>query len=78
MNEDPDVAVQAMLPGIRYLLKSSRFRMISAIHISLKGNPMYACNSPRNAEVLYQESQPKERAKNLNTGSEKLCSFWQR
>jgi DNA-binding NarL/FixJ family response regulator len=68
MNEDPDLAVQAMRSGASgYLLKSSAAsELISAIHISLKGKSYVTPQIARGMQKSFiKNPQPKERAKNL-------------
>jgi DNA-binding NarL/FixJ family response regulator len=68
MNEDPDLAVQAMRSGASgYLLKSSAAsELISAIHISLKGKSHITPQIARGMQKSFiKNPQPKERAKAL-------------
>ena len=68
MNEDPDLAVQAMRSGASgYLLKSSAAsELISAIHISLRGKSYVTPQIARGMQKSFiKNPQPKERAKNL-------------
>jgi DNA-binding NarL/FixJ family response regulator len=68
MNEDPDVAAQAMHSGASgYLLKSSAAsELISAIHISLKGKSYITPQIARGMQKSFiKNPRPKERAKTL-------------
>jgi DNA-binding NarL/FixJ family response regulator len=68
MNEDPDVATQAMHSGASgYLLKSSAAsELISAIHASLKGKSYITPQIARGMQKSFIKSpRPKERAKTL-------------
>jgi DNA-binding NarL/FixJ family response regulator len=68
MNEDPDVAMQAMRSGASgYLLKSSAAsELIRAIRLSLKGKSYVTPQIARGMQKSFiKNPRPKERAKNL-------------
>lgn len=68
MNEDPDVAAQAMHSGASaYLLKSSAAsELISAIHSSLKGKSYVTPEIARGMQKSFiKNPRPRERAKTL-------------
>jgi len=81
MNEDPDVAVASnAFRGIRVPVEEfRRFRIDQRDPHIVKGKVLcYAADSPRNAEVLYQNPQPKERAKNLTPRQREVVQLLQR
>lgn len=68
MNEDPDLAVEAMRRGASgYLLKSSAAsELVHAIRLALKGRPYITPQIARGMQkVLTNNLQPKARAKSL-------------